>query len=124
MADLEQRRTRRTAWVHIRLSPAERDVWQQLAADSGGTLADLIRRRMGEAAAVGRSGKRRAARRADPALLSALARIGANINQIARWVNTHKSAAEASQVLAALAALERDLLSYRPSASPPDDEAD
>lgn len=124
MADLEreQERARRTAWVHIRLSPAERDAWQRLAADGGGTLADLIRQRMGEAAAVGRSGKRRAARRADPALLAALARIGANVNQIAKWVNTHKSAADASQVLAALIALDRDLLSYRPNAG--DAEAD
>ena len=38
-----------------------------------------------------------------------LARIGANLNQIARWANTYKGDAEAVQVLAHLVAIERDL---------------
>ena len=38
-----------------------------------------------------------------------LARIGANLNQIARWANAHKNRAETIDVLAALISLEREL---------------
>lgn len=39
-----------------------------------------------------------------------VARIGNNLNQIARWANTHKGAAEATQVIASLARIESSLL--------------
>jgi hypothetical protein len=38
-----------------------------------------------------------------------LARIGSNLNQLARWVNTYKRRAEALEVLMALTAFEREL---------------
>ena len=38
-----------------------------------------------------------------------LNRINANLNMIARWVNTHKSAADAVDVVAHLMALEREI---------------
>ena len=38
-----------------------------------------------------------------------LARIGSNLNQIARWANTHKENAEALEVAAHLVAIERAL---------------
>jgi hypothetical protein len=41
--------------------------------------------------------------------LRQLARIGANLNQIARWANTYKKAVEAVEILAALASLEREM---------------
>ena len=39
-----------------------------------------------------------------------IARIGNNLNQLARWANTHASAAEAVSVIAHLVAFERSLL--------------
>ena len=42
-----------------------------------------------------------------------IARIGNNLNQIARWANTHKGAAEATQVIASLAKIESSLLELR-----------
>ena len=39
-----------------------------------------------------------------------VARIGNNLNQIARWANTYKSAAEATQVITGLARIESALL--------------
>ena len=39
-----------------------------------------------------------------------VARIGNNLNQIARWANTYKGAAEATQVIASLARIESSLL--------------
>ena len=42
-----------------------------------------------------------------------IARIGNNLNQIARWANTHKGAAEATQVIANLAKIESSLLELK-----------
>lgn len=41
--------------------------------------------------------------------LRQLARIGVNLNQLAKWANTHKRAVEAVEVLTALASLEREI---------------
>lgn len=48
-----------------------------------------------------------------------LARIGANLNQLARWANTWKSRAEAVEILTALASLERALLAKDTAPPPP-----
>ena len=51
-----------------------------------------------------------------------LARIGSNLNQIARWANTHKGNAEVVEVIAHLVAIERafdTLASLAPAASSP-----
>lgn len=114
---------RREKWVHIRVDDEEREAWQAQADDIGLTLSDLIRLRMGDARPVhrdpaGRRG-RRSPPRADPALLTALGRIGSNLNQVARWANTYKDRAEAVQVLAALVGIEQQILqvlsSHRPA---------
>lgn len=41
--------------------------------------------------------------------LRQLARIGVNLNQLAKWANTYKRAVEAVEVLTALASLEREM---------------
>lgn len=110
----------RDRWVHVKVTEAERVQWQALAESEGVSVADLIRRRVGDARPVGRAPvRRRAARRADPLLLATLGRIGNNLNQIARWANVHKDAADAVQVLAALAAIDNILSSYRPHGAQP-----
>lgn len=106
----------RDLWQHVKVTPGERAAWKAAAAAAGVTVADLIRQRMGTAP-EGRAPKRtRAARRADPRLLQAAGRIGSNLNQIARWCNTHCETADALQVLAALVAIDQALssFSYRP----------
>ena len=52
-----------------------------------------------------------------------VARIGNNLNQIARWANTHKGAVEAVEVIAHLIAIERGLAALTP-AECPDADAD
>lgn len=101
----------RTKWIHIRVSDEERSAWQALAHGQGLTVADLIRRQVGLAQPGGRQPKRRKrlTQQADPTLLRELARIGNNLNQVARWANTCKTAAEALQVCAQLVAIERYL---------------
>jgi len=97
----------RDKWVHIKVSGEERDAWQAAAEAEGVTLADLVRARMVTKTVDREPRRRRAARRADPALLAAIGRVGNNLNQIGRWVNTYKKGAEVIPVIAALVSLER-----------------
>jgi len=112
----EKNNKTRAATVRLRLKPAEQADWQAQAEAEALTLSDLIRKRMGTARPTGIEPKRqrRTGRKADPALLAALGRVGNNLNQVAKWANTYKTDAEARQVLAALVSIERILLSYRP----------
>lgn len=112
----EKNNKTRAATVRLRLKPAEQADWQAQAEAEDRTLSDLIRKRMGSARPTGIEPKRqrRMGRKADPALLAALGRVGNNLNQVAKWANTYKTDAEARQVLAALVSIERILLSYRP----------
>ena len=50
-----------------------------------------------------------------------LARIGANLNQIARWANIFKANAEAVEVVAHLVAIERALAALAPVGLPDPD---
>ena len=87
----------RDVWVKIRASEAERAEWHAKASSAGLTLSDLVRRSVGRVrpwtvahAEVERERTRE------------LARIGANLNQIARWANTFKANAEAVALRASL----------------------
>jgi len=97
----------RDKWVHIKVSGEERDAWQAAAEAEGVTLADLVRARLASKTVDREPRRRRSARRADPALLAALARIGNNLNQLAAWANTYTGRAEVISVIAALVSLER-----------------
>ena len=76
-------------------SEAERAEWHAKARSAGLTLSDLVRRSVGRvrtwtapAAEVERERTRQ------------VARLGNNLNQIARWASTHGSEAEAVEVVA------------------------
>ena len=101
---------RRDVWVKIRASEAERAEWHAKARSAGLTLSDLVRRSVGRVrtwtvahAEVERERTRQ------------VARIGTNLNQIARWANTYASAAE---VVAHLVAIERVLAALTPVRRP------
>ena len=94
----------RPVWIKIRASEAERASWHAKARSAGLSLSDLLRQSIGRvrtwtaaAAEVERERTRE------------LARIGSNLNQIARWVNTYKEGTEAVEVMAHLVAIEREL---------------
>ena len=102
----------RAVWVKIRASEAERAEWHAKSRSAGLTLSDLVRRSVGRArtwtvahAEVERERTRE------------LARIGNNLNQIARWANTHKGAIEAVEVIGHLIAIKRALTALSPSES-------
>ena len=94
----------RTAIASVRVSEAELAEWRAKVAAAGVPLSELLRRAMARtrtwtAAAAKAEGER----------TRELARIGSNLNQIARWANTHKENAEAVEVVAHLVAIERAL---------------
>ena len=100
----------RTLIAQARVSESELAEWRAKAAAVGVGLSELLRRAMARtrtwtaaAAEVERERTRE------------LARIGSNLNQIARWANTHKGNAEAVEVIAHLVVIERalDTLSVR-----------
>ena len=94
----------RAVWVKIRASDAERAAWHAKARAAGLSLSDLVRRSVGRVRTwtVAHTELERERTRE-------LARIGSNLNQIARWANTYREAADALEVVAHLAAIERAL---------------
>ena len=94
----------REVWVKIRASEAERAEWHTKARSVGLSLSDLVRRSVDRVRTwtVAHTELERERTRE-------LARIGSNLNQIARWANTHKENAEALEVVAHLVAIERAL---------------
>ena len=94
----------REVWVKIRASEAERAEWHTKAHSVGLSLSDLVRRSVGRVRTwtVAHAELERERTRE-------LARIGSNLNQIARWANTHKENAEALEVVTHLVAIERAL---------------
>lgn len=106
---------RRDVFVRLKVAARERAAWKHAADAAGVTLSDLIRERMATPL-VGRAPRvrRLAAPSADPCLLIGVAKLGNNLNQLARWVNTHKGAADAAAVLVTLSAIERDLAQLLP----------
>lgn len=101
----------RNKWVHIRVSQQEHLAWHTLAHDHNLSLADYIRQLLGDNKPTRRPTRRRSrtCHQVDPELLRAIARIGNNCNQLARWCNTYKRATEAVQVCAQLVIVQRQL---------------
>ena len=97
---------RRTVMVAARVTPTEHGAWRDKAAAAGVSPSTLLREAMA-----------RTRTWTAPALavesehIRQIARIGSNLNQLARWANTHKTAVEAVTVLAHLVSFERSLLS-------------
>ena len=94
----------RTAAVMVRVLPEERDILRTNAALHGMNMSDYIRQTcLGIRLRRTPEEKRR---------VRELARVGSNINQLARWANTCKRAAEAVEVLTALASIERSIAAF------------
>ena len=95
----------RTALVAARVTPAEHAAWRDKAAAAGVSPSALLR----EAMARTRTWTA-PARAVEAERTRQIARIGNNLNQLARWANTHRTAAEAVAVIAHLVSFERSLL--------------
>lgn len=103
----------RTAWIKLRVTPAEKKAITAKAEAQGQTVTDFIRQRALD--------YRLRQTPLEKEHVRQLARIGANLNQIARWVNIHKSRAEAVQVLTTLMSLEHAVKADTPPPQPGQD---
>ena len=90
---------RRERILRVRATSEEIERWKAMAQASSMPLSELVRQSIGRARAWSPD---RAAIERDRTLQ--LARIGSNLNQVARWANARKSAADAVRVTAALVA--------------------
>ncbi len=95
---------KRDTTITLRVSQSEKLAWQAKADLVGMTLSNLIRQ------AISRTKTWTAA---DKSLVKEqtrqIARIGNNLNQIAKWANTYKSTAEAIEIIQALRLIEQSL---------------
>jgi hypothetical protein len=91
----------RSAWIKLRVSPTEKEAIVAKAEAQGQSLTDFLRQRALD--------YRLRQTPLEKERVQQFARIGSNLNQLARWANIHKSRAEALDVLVALVSLEREL---------------
>ena len=105
----------KTNHIGIRATDAEKLDWELKAHSEGLKVSQLARALLNNYSNCGGSDLRSASSKARQMrsrqdLIRQVARIGNNLNQIARWANTYKGAAEATQVIASLARIESSLL--------------
>ena len=103
----------KTNHIGIRATDAEKLDWELIAHAEGLKVSQLARDLLNNYSNSRGSRSRSCkveAKRSRQELIQQVARIGNNLNQIARWANTYKGAAEATQVIASLTKIESALL--------------
>ena len=91
----------RREWSKMRVTPEEKKAIFATATAQGQTVTDFLRQRA--------LGYRLRQTPLEKERVRQLARIGANLNQLARWANRWKARADALTVLTTLASLEREV---------------
>lgn len=92
------------AKLQIRIDDGVKEQWLLKAKEQGTTLTELI-----VTAVDGTKFSRRKRINVDPALIRELAKLGNNLNQIARWANRYKADANALAVIAELINIDREI---------------
>ena len=119
--DMPDSSKRKRHLVQARVSPAEYAAWTAKAASAGVSSSALLREAMthtGVWTPTADDAAREHAREVERERTREIARLGNNLNQIARWANRHKSALEAVEVIVHLAAIERALRDLAPTGRP------
>lgn len=98
---MKENKERRSAWIKMRVTPDEKKLIESKASSQGQTVTDFLRQRALD--------YRLRQSPLEKERIRQLARIGSNMNQIARWANTYKKRAEAVEVITRLILLEREL---------------
>jgi hypothetical protein len=93
--------TTRNNMLRVRFSDAEWQALQDLAESASMTMSEVVRDHLGKVKIRNRKDEK------DRVVM--LNRINANLNMIARWVNTYKGKGDAVQVVAHLIAIEREI---------------
>lgn len=102
--------------IEIRTTPEEKRRWQEIAENKGVSLSELVRSTLGGQ----RLRKRREPPRVDPDLLRELARMGNNLNQLARAAN-RRQPVPAATLLMRLIEIDRELSALRAAHERPAD---
>ena len=102
--------------IEIRTTSEEKQRWQAIAENKGVSLSELVRSALGGQ----RLRKRREPPRVDPDLLRELARMGNNLNQLARATNRRKPV-PATALLVRLIEIDRELSALRAAHERPAD---
>ncbi len=105
-------KAKKTNIVNIRVTEEEKLNWE-LKAHAEGLKTSQLARYLLNKYSTGYAGERQSRQEFN----RQVARIGNNLNQIARWANTYKDAAEAAQVIASLTRIESALLALNHRAS-------
>ncbi len=92
------------AKIQIRIDDCTKAKWLLKAKEQGTTLTELI-----VTAVDGTKISRRKRINVDPALIRELARLGNNLNQIAKWANHYKAGANALAIIAELINIDREI---------------
>jgi hypothetical protein len=95
------KRTPRAQRVWVRFSDEELAALKAKAQEAGLPVSSLLREHVGAVTIRDRDAERQRN--------VTLNRLNANLNMIAKWVNTHKGAADAVQVMVYLADVRREL---------------
>ena len=98
---MKENKERRSAWIKMRVTPDEKKLIESKASAQGQTVTDFLRQRALD--------YRLRQSPLEKERIRHLARIGSNMNQIARWANMYKKRAEAVEVITQLIVLEREL---------------
>ena len=93
----------------MRVTPDEKRLIESKASAQGQTVTDFLRQRALD--------YRLRQSPLEKERIRQLARIGSNMNQIARWANTYKESLEAVEVLAALTRLETQIENFASGAT-------
>lgn len=102
--------------IEIRTTPEEKRRWQEIAENKGVSLSELVRSALGGQ----RLRKRREPPKVDPDLLRELARVGNNLNQLARAANRRRPL-PAAALLMRLIEIDRELSALRAAHERPAD---
>jgi len=108
----------RSKWLSFRVTPDEWAAVKKQADESGVVLSDfaraLVLARVGVVAAKeSKKEYRKKNEKKCRELAAQIARVGNNLNQIAKWANTYKSAADAARVIVLFSAALKELEKIR-----------
>lgn len=92
---------KRTAWVTVRVTRAEKEKFVAQAEAEDMSIGDFVRMRLNT--------PRVRKTKHERAKVLQLARIGNNLNQLARWANTYKSGTDSLQLLLSLQDIKEQL---------------
>ena len=111
------RKVQRTNTISIRLTDEEKLDWELKAHAAGSTISQLAREAMNRVKVMNVSDRAIQIKRTYQ-----IAKLGNNLNQIARWANTYTNTADAVEVVTYLIAIEKALLALKSTKPDLEDE--